>query len=125
MRVNPQHEKQTLTLDILTLPPPDPNTGASTGAGTSTRVVTQPCSLQVIFYRMRGGGALVDGVNGAPRIYRCYTKAFTVPALPASSVYVWRVDGVYYALENQDVPQTTAGQGGRFQIDFAAPEYGR
>lgn len=114
--------RQTLTVDLLTPGQPDPQTGASGGPGTTVNVLTQPCSLQPVRFRQRGGGAIVDGVAGSQPSFICYTAYF---APPAGGTVEVRVDGVLYPLLKQGVGQDVAGQHGMLQLELGAAEPSR
>jgi hypothetical protein len=115
----------SLTIDILTPATPDVN-GLTTGQGALTRFVTQPCSLQVVRFRRRGGSVTDEGITGTMPSYICYTAWFAPPVLTAAQTVVVRANGLYFPLLDQLVAGAdVGGQAGMVELKLGQPERGR
>lgn len=111
--------RDTLTVELLTPGTTDPNTGAGEN-DTTVEVVNQPASDQDIDLRARGR-YLVDGVNGALPVSRCYTAWFPWPTVPAGGRLVVKVNGRERPLLRQGPPADSGGQGQLYVLELDKP----
>ena len=125
LRAGTRSMKQTLALFMLTPTQRNPQNGASGGPGDEVQLLTQPCSLQPLRFRQRGGGVMIDGVAGSEPSFIAYTAYFTPPVVPVGSALVTRVDGVFYPVLKQGYGQDVGGAGGMIQLELGAAEANR
>ena len=127
MWINPRLMRDTLTIELISPPEFDPNTGASIGgAETTTVILSQPCSDQDVRYKQRRAGVEdINGIPGSPPVSICYTRAYQLPALGDGQLLRYRVNGRVRPMLRQGPPLDVGGQHEVWQLELGAPEGGR
>lgn len=115
----------TLTVEGLTPPAIDPNTGVPSGTGTVRAILTQPASDQDVSPSRRFRAEVNNGVFGALPVSICYTNYFVPPTTGPGETLVYRVNGRYRPLMRQGPPQDIAGQHALMELELGAPESSR
>ena len=114
-----------LTVEGLTAPAIDQNTGVPSGTGTVRAILTQPASDQDVSPSRRFRAEVNNGVFGALPVSICYTNYFTPPVTGPNETLVYRVNGRYRPLMRQGPPQDIGGQHALMELELGAPENSR